>query len=298
MLIISCGVNKNTVVNTTVPVNTPTKAVDFSNSEIDIVLSTYIYQPSTKTINNPERGFSTEIDLNDPDFLDTYEYGNTLVYTVIRLDEYREKEIPQPFLNQLEDLFSLLRKAGVKIILRFSYNDGPYPFSEPDASLDWILLHIKQLEPLFKENSDVIVWLEAGFVGAWGEWHTSTHGLDTNVEAKATILFALLDALPEDRMILLRYPVDIINNFPEPITKQNAFSGTPQSRVGFHNDCFLASFDDEHTFARDSINTYDEELEYLKISTQYLPVGGESCAYNPPRSDCPTALEEMAFFPF
>jgi regulator of RNase E activity RraA len=56
---------------------------------------------------------------------------------------------------------------------------------------------------------DVIVWMEAGFIGAWGEWHSSTNGLDKSVEAKRQVVDALLDALPETRSVQLRYPGDI-----------------------------------------------------------------------------------------
>ncbi|XP_069184402.1 uncharacterized protein [Procambarus clarkii] len=36
------------------------------------------------------------------------------------------------------------------------------------------------------------------------------------------------------------------------------------------------------------------EYPYLKNETLYLSMGGETCANNPPRSSCPTALQEMA----
>ena len=78
----------------------------------------------------------------------------------------------------LNSIFADIREAGVKAIIRFAYNQGPYPDSEPDASKAQILRHIEQLAPLLQNNADVIAWLEAGFIGAWGEWHTSTNGLD------------------------------------------------------------------------------------------------------------------------
>lgn len=260
--------------------------------------TTESYTLSEETILNPERGFSSEAELTDTDFNEYYQDGVTLVYLTIRLDDYRESDIPQTLLIQLKNFFSAMRSSGVKAIVRFAYNDGPYPNPEPDASLEQILKHINQLTPTLKENADSIVWLEAGFIGAWGEWHTSTNSLDEDVEAKKQILFALLDAMPLDRAVLLRYPVDIISFFPSPLINSDIVSDNPQARIGFHNDCFLASSDDEHTFARDGIFKYDDELNYLNQTTQFIPVGGESCAYNPPRSDCPTALAELAFFHF
>jgi hypothetical protein len=252
------------------------------------------FTPSEKHVQNPERGLAGDAELDDPDYSQYYQDEYTIVYMDVRLDDYREIDLPREFLDEIDAWFSSMRQGGVKAIVRFSYNDGPYPDPEPDASLDQILRHIQQVEPLLKKNSDVIAWVEAGFIGAWGEWHASTNGLDDDMNAKRTILFSLLDAVPADRMVLLRYPVDIMTIFPNPLSRDEAFSGTYQSRVGFHNDCFLSSFDDEHTYGRDGVFSVDSEISYLAQISQYVPVGGESCAYNPPRSDCPKALDEIA----
>ncbi len=260
------------------------------NSELPRLLITY--QPSDEEILNPERGFAGDADFKDLEFSDYYEEGYTLVYSYIRLDQYRERDLPADLLDDIDAYFALLRKSGVKAILRFSYNDGPYPNPEPDASLTQILRHIHQIKPILYRNVDVIAWVEAGFVGAWGEWHTSTNLLDKDPSAKKEILFTLLDALPLDRMILLRYPMDIMTIFPTPLTEEAAFSETYQARVGFHNDCFLSSDDDENTYGRRGVFTVDQEMDYLSEMTRYTPVGGESCSFNPPRSDCDTAMTE------
>ena len=256
--------------------------------------TTIFFKESAENFPNPERGFAGYADLQASDHFQSYEEGYTLVHINIRLDEYREQDIPLKFLDEIDSWFSSIRENGVKAVLRFSYNDGPYPDPEPDASLEQILRHIQQLEPLLKENSDVIAWMEAGFIGAWGEWHTSTNKLDDDQDAKKKVLFSLLDALPSDRMVSLRYPMDIMKMFPTPLSRDDAYTGTYQSRVGFHNDCFLSGFDDEHTYARRGVFTLEQELDYLSQLTQFVPVGGESCAYNPPRGDCPDASMEVS----
>lgn len=274
-----------------VPTLTPTPIVEPPRSTVS-------YVASEDNILNPERGFAVSVDLEDSDYSGYYDDGNTLVYMTIRLDDYRDTDIPVSFLQDMDRWFSNIREAGIKAIVRFAYNDGPYPNSEPDASLDQILRHIDQVKPVIAKNEDVIAWLEAGFIGAWGEWHTSTHGLDRDPEAKQTVLFALLDAVPPDRMVSLRYPVDIMNIFPEPLSAENAYTETYQARVGFHNDCLLSSNNDQHTYARGGVHTVEEEYAYLSQMTQFVPVGGESCEYYPPRSDCETALKELSMFHF
>ena len=55
-------------------------------------------------------------------------------------------------------------------------------------------------------NQDVILALQAGFIGPWGEWHSSTHFKCSaaNVDRRE-ILTALLAAVPE-RDVQIRYP--------------------------------------------------------------------------------------------
>lgn len=299
-LLVSCSGSAPTVtqtpapISTSIPTNTPEPTPTIAIPEPDQV--NLKYEVSQEFVQNPERGFSSESDIEDTDLNEYYEDDVTLVYTTIYLDEYRESDIPSEIFDQMEAYFENVRMGGVKVILRFTYNDGPYPNPEPDAPLEQILRHIEQITPVLQNNADVIAWVEAGFIGAWGEWHASTNGLDKDMNAKQTILRALLSAVPQDRSVLLRYPVDIMTTYPTPLTGETAHSGSEQSRVGFHNDCFLASPNDENTFERDGLFTFQEELNYMGQSTQFVPVGGESCALNPPRSDCPTALEELSTF--
>ncbi|HAW52492.1 MAG TPA: hypothetical protein DCX54_09240 [Flavobacteriales bacterium] len=270
------------------------ETVTVSPETAETLQITKFFSSLSDDVQNPERGFATDVDLRDKDYHQYYDEGYTLVYVDIRLDKYRNVDLPAKFLERMNSWFSSIRGSGVKAIVRFSYNDGPYPNPEPDAPLDMILYHIQQIRPILEKNSDVIAWMEAGFIGAWGEWHTSTNLLDRNINAKKKVLFSLLDALPADRMVLLRYPMDIMTIFPTPVSKGDAFSGSNQSRVGFHNDCFLSSIDDEHTYARRGAFTREQEFKYLSQMTAYVPVGGESCAYNPPRSDCESALSEIS----
>ena len=276
------------------PTLAATEPIMISPTVTEMVRITKSFDSLSGDIKNPERGFATDANIQDKDYVQYYDEGYTLVYVDIRLDKYRNLDLPIEFLEEMNSSFSLMRGSGVKAIVRFSYNDGPYPNPEPDAPLEIILRHIQQLKPTLEKNSDVIAWMEAGFIGAWGEWHTSTNSLDRNMEAKKQVLFSLLDALPVDRMVLLRYPMDIMMIFPIPVSGSNAFTGSNQSRVGFHNDCFLSSVDDEHTYGRRGVFTKGQEIDYLSQMTVYVPVGGESCAYNPPRSDCESALREIS----
>lgn len=252
---------------------------------------THIYTAVSGPVLNPERGFFTPYALPGPaGFSPVRLTGNTLVHLNIRLDEWREEDVPQDVLDGLDQNFADIRDAGVKAILRVAYNEGPYPDSEPDAPKAQILRHIEQLKPLFQKNGDVIAWVEAGFIGAWGEWHTSTNGLD-NMTDKEEILNALLAALPANRMAQVRYPANIIELYADPMKAVEA-------RVAHHNDCFLSSDTDVGTYERDGENTIARDQAYLAVLTRYTPMSGETCAPNPPRSDCASAIREMELLHF
>lgn len=260
------------------------------------------FAPTNADIPNPERGFFVPLDI----ITAPTDYGTirtalnrTLIHTDVRLDAYREQDLPQEFLDQLDAALGDIRAGGVKLVLRFTYNFGPYPDSEPDASLDQVLRHIAQLKPILQANGDVIAWMEAGFIGAWGEWHTSTNGLATDPDAKLAIVDALLDALPPDRQIQLRYPGDIRFLVGQPLTPETAVtaaaSGDMRARIGHHNDCFLASDTDQGTYEREGASIEDEK-SFIAAVTAYTAMGGETCQHNPPRSECPIALEELERF--
>lgn len=252
-----------------------------------------MYRPLAGDVPNPERGFFHELDFHGQTLNFSPDDGTTLVRVMVRLDPFRETDLPDVFLKGLEASFENARRAGVKLIVRFAYNDGPYPNPEPDAPLDRVLGHIQQLGPVLTANSDVIAWFEAGFIGAWGEWHSSTYGLDTP-PSRVSIRDAILTHFPQERFVLFRYPRDIIAWYPQPLSAPEAFSSSWQARVGHHNDCFLASPDDEGTYLDgDGTNRMEAWQAYLAQMTRFVPMAGETCAPNPPRTDCPQALAEM-----
>ncbi len=254
-----------------------------------------VFAPAVEDIPNPERGFFQVVELGETD-LNRYpeQTANRLLYLSARLDDYRNRDLSSAYLATLNNFFLLARQAGLKLIVRFAYNDGEtYPDPAPDAPLPQVLRHIAQLAPVLTANQDVIAWFEAGFIGAWGEWHTSANSLDS-AENRVVIRDALYRHFPPDRFILFRYPGDLVRWYPQPLNAAQAFTGSDQARTGHHNDCFLAGEDDRGTYlADDGSFKGDEWKTYLASMTRFVPMSGETCAPSPPRSDCPTALLEL-----
>lgn len=274
---------------------TPLPAPTLPANQLATASSVVTYQPTTADFPNPERGFHEEIELmQEADLRKVRQNGHTLARSYIRLDEYQNKPLSDAFLAKLNRQFQLARSAGIKLVIRFSYNFiTTETAAAPDARLDLAIAHIRQLKPVLNANADVIAVLQAGFIGAWGEWHSSQNQLD-RPQPKAKILTALLSSLPSSRMVQLRYPRDIQANHPQPVTAAGAFRGTNRARIGLHNDCFLADPTD--------VGTYKPNLQplrtYLGQIAPFTPVGGETCGIKSAenRSDCATAEVDLALF--
>lgn len=251
-----------------------------------------IYQPTDEIFINPERGFYTQLttyNTQSPITLSSLNniksQGRSIILRMYYLTNFRNAPLSQAMLTMIANDFNTIRQAGMKCVLRFAYSDN---IGQPDAPLNIILNHIDQMKPILQQNGDVILVMQAGFIGAWGEWHSSTNGLD-NTASRRAILFKILDALPTNRMVQVRTPKfkqEIFNNV-NPIPPDSAFMETYYTRTGHHNDCFLASWDDYGTYTDTTV-----EKQYLSDDCLFVPMGGETC--NPsPFSGCDNAVYQM-----
>jgi len=248
-------------------------------------LTTVRFPRATETVLNPERGLFVDIDLlHGRDFRHVRADGFTLGFAYVRLDAWRTVALSPELFEQLAAGFEAARDAGIKVIVRFAYNKDEYGLDAPKWA---VLAHIQQLTPLLRANADVIAVFDAGFIGAWGEWHTSAYGLDNQAD-RGDILWAILHALPSSRSAMVRAPMYKVAAYGDAVD-EHALTGTDASRVGHVNSCFLASETDLGTYTA----PIERWKEYLARDGLATPVGGETCAVAPPRTDCATALAEL-----
>lgn len=245
---------------------------------------------------NPERGLYRAVNLMEEttlDWLREEHPQDSVVYSYIRLDDFRDRAISDAFLTRIRSALDVARRANYSLVLRLAYNEGPYPDSEPDAPLARIQAHLTQVTPILRPADDVISVVQAGLIGAWGEWHTSTNDLARNPAARRAVAEAVLAAIPPNRATQIRYPAYIGDLVGEPLNEARAWTGTFESRIGFHNDCFLASATDTGTYP-DSGAGFTRWHTFIASHSSYVPVGGETCAVYPARSACTPAMAEMA----
>ncbi len=242
---------------------------------------------------NPGRGFHRWVDLLTADrgtFDALRVEGTTLAFAPVLLAPFRESPLGADFIRRLRRGLDHARSAGVQVVLRFRYDETEVGI---DAPLERVLEHIGQLGGVIRDHATVIAVVEAGFIGAWGEWHTSSNELDTP-EARAAVIEALVLAVPNEIGISVRTPMYKDAAVGGPLSAGTAFSDEPMARIGHHNDCFLGSDDDLGTFA----DPIEDWRDWLEADTAWVPMGGGACRENPPYSLCDTALAQLARFHF
>lgn len=262
---------------------------------VDDTISEISYTASAEVISNPERGFmhswavSSEGSALSEVTLNSLKNENvTIILRLYYLDAFKNSDLSTTQLNLIKTDFERLRNTGVKCVLRFAYNSNQ---NDTDAPLSIIESHLDQLKPILAENADVIAFVQAGFIGSWGEWHTTTNNLTTLANKKA-VLNKLLEAFPKEIKIQLRTPgyKQEIFDYTTAISTDVGYGTSDIARVGFHNDCFLASEDDYGTY-----NNVTIEKSYISKEALYVPTGGETCPPSGiPTASCATAETEMS----
>lgn len=272
---------------------------------------TFTENSSINTL-NPDRGFyDADYKLNvEKDYNMFYyakEDGYTMVYAPINLDDYTHTAtLPSELINTIDNNFKDATQEGVKLILRIKYR---MDMGGDDPSKEIIMGHLAQLKPLLQEHKDIISIVQAGTIGAWGEWHNFTGDYEeSNVEYKKNrrdIVEKLADIFP-NKYIQVRTPMHkelLFGSSQEyrdeggdaMITPDIAFSNDIKAKIGHHNDCFLASETDMGTYPSENIDFWKN---YVVNDTKYAPVGGETCKDEEEFTTCTNAVNEFKKFQY
>ena len=204
---------------------------------------------------------------------------------------------PQTFLERVAQDCAVARAGGIKLApsIAYYYANGGYE-GQTDTSIYWVLRHIDELLTDGRKagpyivNKDVIASIDVGFIGKWGEEHSSTNDLLNSPDPAAydtmgvntfSIWNALLSKLPNDRMISGRYPAHKLQFFDKAAPLTN-FSSSFQGRMAHHNDSFLGSDDDVSTYQGGQGKGRIAELKnYIIAESPYVRMGGEPYGAKP-----------------
>lgn len=147
------------------------------------------------------------------------------------LSKFRtSSSLPTTVIAKMQEMMDIFHDNGYKVILRFAYNYDDTTAGGDVSTATYLKNHLKALDPFIKANMKTIACIQAGTIGKWGEWHTSSIG--TNQTNRNTVVNSLLGSLPEPYCLEVRMP-----EFKRKLTLDKPEYA---ARIGIHNDYFTA----------------------------------------------------------
>lgn len=263
------------------------------------------YTESTETILNPGMGYTSTLWYRcAPGKTPVQNPSGSLVLMFIDIGAFSSGEngtqnddgtytpgtdypLDNTFFAGLRGTFENCRNNGCTIAVRFRYDDDGTQNPEP-ATFDMLKTHIHQIadSKLFEDYQDILMYVESGFVGCYGEqWG----GKYCSLEQKAELLDLLLNVVPDPIPVTVRTPnifakwagidqKELVNWVSEP--------GSRAARVGLYDDGYMGSDSDLGTYSnrvnetawlgRQTLNSYfggefSGNLEFAQKYDTYLP---------------------------
>lgn len=205
----------------------------------------------------------------------------------------RDAEIDDAALSSLEKTLTSLRSLKKGAIVRFSYNvtgatytdaDGRTRYLENEPPLWLIEKHIAALGGVISKYADVVLGVESGMLGPWGEQHSTALGssAESNAHTYYAVVQTWLDSTPSSMGITVRRPRYFVywlnERYGLELTVEDLGTFSCEEyplaeRVGFYDDGYLGSFSDLGTYS-------DREIETAFVGRQaeHTFFGGEVVA--------------------
>lgn len=256
----------------------------------EVELSPTSFRESNRRLNNSDRGFYTIRAFTihkEPQIFEkkVWESGNDLGLQMVQINlrNFRSGEISEIGLQNVEKLFSSMRKQEKRSIIRFLYDwDGKASETEPEE-LEIVLAHMHQLSPILKEYDDCVFLYQGLFVGNWGEMNGTPF---LNQEGLERLVNELLKDVGTEDFLSVRTPVQ----WRKATGGETVELTDPLvSRLGLYNDGILGNYGDCGTYVgspESRENPYkswsrEDELSFQEELCKYVPNGGEVILENP-----------------
>ena len=226
---------------------------------------------------NPGRFFTKLWDLSE------YSGGNTLEKKTPKPGRMGGADIPldEAALSVIRQTLANARANGAQGILRFSYAWDDTIGSEP-SDPEMIRTHIRQLGAVLREFPDVVLAVEGGMFGPWGEMNYSGY---VKPERSVPIMNAWLEELPPSTSLLVRSPCYLIWHAGttsaefDAAVRENRLDYPGANRLGMYNDGYLGSMSDLGTWHGNpppkSGLSREMGVRWLETRKGGIPYGGE-----------------------
>ena len=222
------------------------------------------YKEGNERLNNPSRGLYVQIFSNEITRYPIFrQAGYRLILLSYDIHEYRNELIPDYKLKELEDSLLEARDNKMKIIFRAAYGFGDH-FEDPDH-FEMIETHIKQMAPILNKHRDILLCVQAGFLGPYGEWHNSIYLREDAERNRNKVLEVLLNELDDSIVLNVRRPSFI---------RSAKDAGLNVERIGYHNDALLSTDTDMGTYVEEGYSRLDE-LNWVDRNIKTEVNGGE-----------------------
>lgn len=205
-------------------------AAEFSrlreNPDRGFRIETYITLGSNTVMFHPEQTPEQYLDAQ----LELYkDVPVKLVQVYVYLIEYCHAPLDEKAFFQLKSYLEALQARGLRAVLRFAYEFSVNRKTGPRSGR--IYKHLSQLREWFAENrtfvSDTVLVLQAGVIGAWGEWHTAKYPHN-----QKNILFRICQLPPAEIPIQVRLQA-----------LKDKLAQTPDyEKIGFHDDFLVGGY--------------------------------------------------------
>lgn len=197
------------------------------------------------------------------------------------------QDLTEDALNVLQQTFDNIRSFGGHVIVRICYDPWYNGRSNVTPAHEWVLKHVEQLAPVLSKNTDVIVALEMGMHGAYGEMHSDT---SITYDRVAEAVNLMLRNTPLELKILTRtgnYSAKVLgfDNWGvdfhidgEKFAEIAKAKGDTMYRVGMFNDGYLGTQYDYGTWGADCKTSIcrEEGVAWLEKYSINTPYGGEA----------------------
>lgn len=269
-----------------------------------------VFTESSRELRNPNRGFyllyrfliEDEKQNYDQTIAELYQPDKDTKLTLVQicLQSYRQGEITQEGLANIESLFDALETLDKQLIVRFTYdNDGQNEQYEPE-SIDIILRHMEQLSPILREYSRKIFILQGLFIGNWGEMHGTRYDSDEDLQKLTWQLARMTDL---STYLAVRVPAQWRSIMQSDSWHQeNIMGASLVGRLGLFNDGMLGNKSDYGTYRTgDYVDPTafprlerEAELEFQNELCRKVPNGGEVIHDNV-YNDLDNAIRDLAY---
>lgn len=197
------------------------------------------------------------------------------------------QDLTEDALNVLQQTFDNIRSFGGHVIVRICYDPWYNGRSNVTPEHKWVMRHVEQLAPVLSKNTDVIVALEMGMHGAYGEMHSDT---SITYDRVAEAVNLMLRNTPPELKILTRtgnYSAKVLgfDNWGvdfhidgEKFAEIAKAKGDTMYRVGMFNDGYLGTQYDYGTWGADCKTSIcrEEGVAWLEKYSINTPYGGEA----------------------